>query len=158
MVRVPDCGHNHSAIGGDLFKEGRDLGRRAWQQLNIEALLLVPALGILNRGRQAGGDFLAEGVGGLTARLPQCGDVLPPLVDTLAQCDRAADRGRGHHGRTLDEELGQADTERGQVGTGNHTGSLSQRPRADRRTEAVLTARGICDDPAPVGVGRPSRP
>ena len=157
-VRVLDCGNNRPTIGDDLLKEGRDLGRRAWQQLNIEALLGVPAPGILNRGFQAGGDFRAEGVGGLAARLPQCGDVLPPFVDTLAQCDRAAARGRGHHGRTLDEELGQAETERGQVGTGNHTGSLSQRSRADRRTEAVLTAGGICGNPAPVGVGRPSRP
>ena len=50
-IRVLDCGHNHSAIGGDLLKEGRDLGRRAWQQLNVEALLLVPAPGAFNRGR-----------------------------------------------------------------------------------------------------------
>ena len=148
-VRVLDCGHNRTTIGDDLLKEGRDLGRRAWQQLNIEALLRVPAPGALNRGRQAGGDFRAKGVGGLATPFPQCGDGPPLLVGALAQRDHSAGRGRGHHCRALDQELGQAETERGQVGRGNHTGSLSRRSRADRRTEAVLTARGIRDDPGP---------
>ena len=131
-VRVPDCGHNHSAIGGDLLKEGRDLGRRAWQQLNIEALLRVPAPGALNRGRQAGGDFRAKGVGSLAASLPQCGDGPPLLVGALAQRDHSAGRRHGDHCRALDQELGQAETERGQVGTGNHTGILQQQTRVER--------------------------
>ncbi len=68
--------HDHRS---DLrFKEGRDLGRRAWQQLQHEALLPVPAPG--TQPRPPGGRrFPCRGRRRPCCRLPQCGDVLPPL-------------------------------------------------------------------------------